>query len=879
MDGPRPAMTGDHAFPPELVSTHAAALRALARSLALDEHAADDVVQDTWLRAFTVRPPAREGLGGWLRRVAEGFALRRKRSEGRRAAREHDYARERPEAAGDAHERAETLRVVVESVLELEDPYRETVLLRWFESLSPREIAARTGTPVATVNSRLQRAHARLRERLSARLEGRDSRALLVPLFGLERASSACASGAAAAATILGVTMSTMKLAAAGAAVLIGVGAWMWTAKSGGERPVPPVDSGPAVVVAAALDEPGHPGASSVREGLPPAPAAPGAQSDGASAVDPYVFELVVNVTDSDGFPFASADVYMGLEDVRLARLGSTDWTGTLSATWRGTQPVARVVMQVQESGTAAGPLRRVELSAGTPRTLSWTCFARRPEGNSLGALRLFDRRISRSGLWTGGAASFTTDENGTGVFTEPWLVGGTGDSASVPTMLTMVRSLQVLDPGRVVRVVAAGEKIEERPRDPIVRGHVTVPAGTTHEAVNVALYTPSGGLHERIVADEDGSFVFHNVPQGDARLFVGGGAFAVESRDLAALAPREVRVVEVACRAVSRTTIVLRDDANAPVAGAHVEARSADVDGTVVALGVTDEEGRVPLALPSGAFDLVARGANLDGPSAWIARSFLSRPGESVPFTWPAALGTLEFTVPSTLDAALTDVDLRLWSSATGDGVELQGVPNAESATRELACQVTKLPAGTWSLSVLAPGGAARVHGPFVSDGAGAVHLGALAPDDPVELVLRARGEDSTPAGEPAARAVPARSATTGVANTTPVAADVSSTTEAGAVDVVSDRNGVMLAVLGALSTGDEPVVTTEAERTSMEFATRRQGFRVRSGPIGVAPAGNTTVRAARDVDHATFRDAVAEVERVVPVKIEGARTELDVP
>src|SRR3954465_9100607 len=81
----------DFTLPPDVVTAHAASLRALARSLALDEHAADDVVQETWLRALSSPPVRHEGIGGWLRRVAEGFALKRHRSESRRVDRERKY--------------------------------------------------------------------------------------------------------------------------------------------------------------------------------------------------------------------------------------------------------------------------------------------------------------------------------------------------------------------------------------------------------------------------------------------------------------------------------------------------------------------------------------------------------------------------------------------------------------------------------------------------------------------------------------------------------------------------------------------------------------------------------------------------------------------
>ena len=59
------------------------------------------------------------------------------------------------------------------AVLTLAEPYRATVLLRFFEGLPPRLIAARLGVPVATVHSRLQRALAQLRHQLDHDFAGR----------------------------------------------------------------------------------------------------------------------------------------------------------------------------------------------------------------------------------------------------------------------------------------------------------------------------------------------------------------------------------------------------------------------------------------------------------------------------------------------------------------------------------------------------------------------------------------------------------------------------------------------------------------------------------------------------------------------------------
>jgi RNA polymerase sigma-70 factor (ECF subfamily) len=154
---------------------HAKGLRALARGLLRDEHAAEDVVQETWTLALGKPPRDRAHAGSWLRQVALSLALKRRRGEGRRALREQRVARrEETPAVDETVAHREVLRCVTDAVLGLEEPYQTAVILRYYEDLSPREIARRLGVPVATVDSQLHRARATLRRRLTARTGDRD---------------------------------------------------------------------------------------------------------------------------------------------------------------------------------------------------------------------------------------------------------------------------------------------------------------------------------------------------------------------------------------------------------------------------------------------------------------------------------------------------------------------------------------------------------------------------------------------------------------------------------------------------------------------------------------------------------------------------------
>lgn len=150
-------------------------IKALARRLVSEPSAADDLIQDAYVAALRRPPLDPEAWTPWLRRVLGNFARLRHRERVNRAKRETAVARpERVSADPQAVlERAEIQKRLTELVLELPEPYRSTVLLRFFEGLSPREIAEAQGAPVTTVRSRLSEALDRLRGATRSIIGGR----------------------------------------------------------------------------------------------------------------------------------------------------------------------------------------------------------------------------------------------------------------------------------------------------------------------------------------------------------------------------------------------------------------------------------------------------------------------------------------------------------------------------------------------------------------------------------------------------------------------------------------------------------------------------------------------------------------------------------
>ncbi|MBI5364489.1 MAG: sigma-70 family RNA polymerase sigma factor [Planctomycetes bacterium] len=170
----------------DLLLSHAGWVRGLARALVRDADEAEELTQETLVRAWRNGPRAteRDGHGTrrpWLARVLRNVLAERRRSGARRAEREQASARPEAEPSVlDGLARLAMHKQVVLAVEALDEPFRTTVILRWFDELPPRAIARRMDVPVRTVNSRLERAHARLRERLRAEHGGDRDRMLRV---------------------------------------------------------------------------------------------------------------------------------------------------------------------------------------------------------------------------------------------------------------------------------------------------------------------------------------------------------------------------------------------------------------------------------------------------------------------------------------------------------------------------------------------------------------------------------------------------------------------------------------------------------------------------------------------------------------------------
>jgi len=151
--------TDVHAASPEQLLEHADWLRALARALVRDSHDADDLAQETYAAALANPPTAGRPVRPWLAGVMRNLARFRARGAGRRQRREQTAQKLDQPAATPAElvERVQTQKLMADLVLRLDEPFRSTILLRYYEGYSAAQIARELDIPAGTVRWRLKR--------------------------------------------------------------------------------------------------------------------------------------------------------------------------------------------------------------------------------------------------------------------------------------------------------------------------------------------------------------------------------------------------------------------------------------------------------------------------------------------------------------------------------------------------------------------------------------------------------------------------------------------------------------------------------------------------------------------------------------------------
>ena len=177
------ARAGDHGAFEALVLRYQARIVNYASAMVHDAGAAEDVAQETFVRAW-------RGLGRfrsdstfktWLYRIATNVARTHLDRRGRRARiadrslddeAEPLQAGDVPSPAPDAETSLVRREAIDRALSELPDELRQALVLRDVEGLDYKEIAGVTGAPIGTVESRIFRARRRLRTLLRPLVTG-----------------------------------------------------------------------------------------------------------------------------------------------------------------------------------------------------------------------------------------------------------------------------------------------------------------------------------------------------------------------------------------------------------------------------------------------------------------------------------------------------------------------------------------------------------------------------------------------------------------------------------------------------------------------------------------------------------------------------------
>ena len=141
----------------------------LARWLMKNQEDAEDMVQESYLRAFRFFASFHEGTNcrAWLLRIVRNtcytaLGARKLREKEVPIEDENDRVEDPSPLPSAILDKKATVEAVREAIEELPVDFREALMLRELEGLSYKEIAEVSGVPLGTVMSRLARARDRL---------------------------------------------------------------------------------------------------------------------------------------------------------------------------------------------------------------------------------------------------------------------------------------------------------------------------------------------------------------------------------------------------------------------------------------------------------------------------------------------------------------------------------------------------------------------------------------------------------------------------------------------------------------------------------------------------------------------------------------------
>lgn len=587
-------------------------IRSLARKLARDDELANDVFQETLLAAIRRPRKPNAPLRSWLARVVHNRVVQTHRHRVRREKHESLFEDDRSELSpAEVAERDGVRAHVVKAVEEMDEPYRSAIVLRFYEDLEPREMAARLGVPVETARTRVKRAMALLRARLD-REYGNDTPRWASSLFLWTLPTS---SG--------GVPLTDGASAvrwATGGVALVGCAILLWFALTRASAP-------PEAVATLDRSAPAETGIAIEARSTSGAAAEPRETNSG-----PTLPLLAVRIVRrDDGVPLAGAHVTLDALDGRTVER-ATDDDGVCALPW----PVDRSLsLSIDATPTTLGHAARLAPAERKELAGPWTIAV---EGSTSIAGRAIDR--FGEALVASRITAYALDDDDEPARDLTPLATATADVAGAFQFDHLPRRFALFAESEeraaadvwiadlpVARAILELELVLDEPAP--IAGEVQDRDGNALAGATLVLERSRGDADFRSSSHADswfaardsfeattrfdGRFEFERAPRGRYQLTVKKRGFATTTRSVHA--PAERLLLQLAESVPTEFVVV--DERGEPIAGARARVlRSANAErgaSRAKETAVSDAEGRI-----------VLDGAST-GTAAWLA---LSAPG-----------------------------------------------------------------------------------------------------------------------------------------------------------------------------------------------------------------------------------------------------------
>ncbi|MEQ8767672.1 MAG: sigma-70 family RNA polymerase sigma factor [Planctomycetota bacterium] len=632
----------------ESLSQHAAFVRRLAGVLTRNEDEAEEVLQQTMLRALESPPAHTASIRGWLSQITRNVVRQSRRGQTRRHRREQASARGEVDAKdpGLEAERRELILSVAQAVLALREPYQTAIFERYYHDRSPQEIARQHDVPVTTVASWLKRGRILLRESLDRRSGGDRGRWTLALAGWIASTDAVQASVTTSTISLTGAALMKSKVLAVAFGILaIAVSLWWYTDSLDSSN------SDRDLAYGSDRRRPGNEAAASNLESSSSSIEAENGKGGPPSDLASETPRLFGRVEDKSGQGIAGATLTVHPQSLRT--IGITD-----SSTWDD---------EASEHRTDATGAFEIPLGDRSPSLNVCVCapgFAPQlfqgepPEERTYTlapSFALVGRVRDRQGApaadlsvhWSGELSwqmklelSAQTDAEGR------FRIDGLPDLLAIRrSSSARVSTIHVERDGvplvwQQVPPHSADSRREIAidlflPRDATLTGIVRRTDGSPVAAAEVLAHSGSGSGrsgYRRTQADESGRFRIEGLPPGQTPVFAWADALA-PGVVRPELTEGDSKEVEIRCQPERRITGRVVDEAGRPVAGASVttdiDRVPADIVGAPRAIGRTDADGHYAI-----------EGIGLE-------------PGQSLALSARTRLGRLRGSVDVTLEEA----------------------------------------------------------------------------------------------------------------------------------------------------------------------------------------------------------------------------------